>query len=316
MEWSELPRGRNWLNVDNTEVTQPRTGHQEGQAVGDTRLMVLCRWGQRLQPWGHEGICPREVFSQITVNVLATPQGTVTRPSVNLHFHTLTSCHPAMTDGLSVPNRLLLLSPSKAHSLSTSELSCAARTCSLRTENGLTKAARLQHNSVPLPSRQLPAVRSSWRTLLIQLHVMSPWCLQKAEDMVAVPMWALGLQGRLGKGNFFTSALVIQIDPHITPDETMTSLKQHSAVMSHWESQLCLPEPSIHRYIPITVKWPLTCLPTCSSNIFKIAMFHFASCSVCLCASWYHTGQEALFTYRIAYWHQHHLSWRCLHTSP
>lgn len=127
----------------------------------------------------------------------------------------------------SVSNRLLLLSPSKAYGLSTSELSCAARawTCSLRTENGLTKAAHLQHSSVSLPSRQLPAAKSRRKTVVIQLHVMSPWCLQKAEDMVAVPMWALGLQGRLGKGNFFTSALVIQIDPHVTPDETMTSLK-------------------------------------------------------------------------------------------
>lgn len=46
--------------------------------------------------------------------------------------------------------------------------------------------------------------------------------------MVAVPMWALSHQGRLGKGNLFTSTLVIQIDPHIILDETMTSLKHHS----------------------------------------------------------------------------------------
>lgn len=152
------------------------------------------------------------MFSQITANVLATPQGTVTKPSVNLHFH---RCHLDRTGYLSVPSGfvstwLLFLSSPKlrasAHTVNRRELSYAVRalTCSLRIEKSITKAALLQPDSISPPSRQLPAMKSSRETMVIELHIRSPWCLQKAEDMVAI-MWAVGHQGRLGKGNFFTS---------------------------------------------------------------------------------------------------------------
>lgn len=149
-EWSELPRGRNWLNVDKYRRprrypdTQPRTGHQEGLAVGDTRLMVLCIWGQRLQPWGYGSICPREMFSQITVNVLATPQGTVTKPSVNLYFHTFLVTWTWQTASL-FPSGLSLTGCCSSHS---HELSMQPGLGLVRWSLKR-KAACLQHDSSP-----------------------------------------------------------------------------------------------------------------------------------------------------------------------
>lgn len=120
MEWIKLCRGRNWLKVDKYREprrhldTQPRRGHREGHAAGDTRLMAFCRWGQRLRPWGYGDMFAREVFSPITANALVTLPGTVTNPSVNLYFHMfLVTCTWQSTFLLPsdfVSNGLLLLS--------------------------------------------------------------------------------------------------------------------------------------------------------------------------------------------------------------
>lgn len=93
------------------------------------------------------------MFSQITANVLATPQGTVTKPSVNLHFH---RCHLDRTGYLSVPSGfvstwLIFLSSPKlrasAHTVNRRELSYAVRalTCSLRTEKSIIEEQPRNH---------------------------------------------------------------------------------------------------------------------------------------------------------------------------
>lgn len=121
-----------------------------------------------LKIWRHlpqEGVFTNhfECFSYTT--------DTVTKPSVNLYFHrclvTWTRQAAFLFPSGFVSTRLLFLSSPKlrasAHTVSTRELFYAVRTltCSLRTKKSITKAARLQPDSVSPPSRQLPAMKSS-----------------------------------------------------------------------------------------------------------------------------------------------------------